>query len=74
MTIRDKKLYPAIGYLLKDINDNGETLEDGTYIPPYLCEIIYLGEQITTLEQAKELYEEVPFNYLEKEEQDEQKS
>lgn len=47
------------GKLLKDKNDNGETLEDGTYTPPYKTDIIYLGVQIKTLEQAKELYEEV---------------
>lgn len=37
----------------------GETLEDGTFIPPYLTEVIYLAKQIETLEQAQELYEEV---------------
>nr|DAG35124.1 MAG TPA: hypothetical protein [Caudoviricetes sp.] len=47
------------GKLLKDKNDNGETLEDGTYIEPYKTDIVYLGVQIKTLEQAKELYEEV---------------
>lgn len=45
--------------LLKEKNDNGETLEDGTYIEPYKTDIVYLGIQIKTLEQAKELYEEV---------------
>lgn len=47
------------GKLLKEKNDNGETLEDGTYIEPYKTDIVYLGVQIKTLEQAKELYEEV---------------
>lgn len=47
------------GYLLKDKNDNGEVLEDGTVIPPYLTKTIYLGVQIQTLEQAQEIYEEV---------------
>ena len=47
------------GKLLKNKKDNGETLEDGTYIEPYKTDIIYLGVQIKTLEQAKELYEEV---------------
>lgn len=47
------------GKLLKEKTDNGETLEDGTYIEPYKTDIVYLGVQIKTLEQAKELYEEV---------------
>ena len=47
------------GKLLKEKTDNGKTLEDGTYIEPYKTDIIYLGVQIKTLEQAKELYEEV---------------
>ena len=47
------------GFLLKDKNDNGETLEDGTFIEPYKTKTIYLGKQITTLEEAQELYEEV---------------
>lgn len=47
------------GYSLKDKNDNGETLEDGSFIEPYLTKTIYLGKQITTLEEAKEIYEEV---------------
>lgn len=47
------------GKLLKEKNDNGETLEDGTYVEPYKTDIVYLGVQIKTLEQAKELYEEV---------------
>ena len=52
-------LKPDVGKLLKEKSDNGETLEDGTYIEPYKTDIIYLGVQIKTLEQAKELYEEV---------------
>ena len=59
MKLIDNKLIADEGYLLKDKNDNGETLEDGTYIEPYKTDIIYLGVQIKTLEQAKELYEEV---------------
>ena len=47
------------GKLLKDKNDNGETLEDGTFIPPYKTYTIYLSVLIDTLEKAKELYEEV---------------
>lgn len=47
------------GKLLKEKNDNGETLEDGAYIEPYKTDIVYLGVQIKTLEQVKELYEEV---------------
>lgn len=54
-----KKLIPQEGYLLKDKNEVEETLEDGTIIKPSLSEIIYLGIQIQTLEQAQELYEEV---------------
>ena len=46
-------------YLLKDKNDNGEVLEDGTIIEPYLTGVIYIGKQITTLEQCQELYEEI---------------
>lgn len=45
--------------LIKCINDNGKILEDGTSIPPYLTDTIYLGKQITTIEQAQELYEEI---------------
>lgn len=47
------------GKMLKDKNDNGEVLEDGTVIPPYLTDTIYLGIQVQTLEQAQELYEEI---------------
>ena len=59
MKLIDNKLIAEEGYLLKDINDNGETLEDGTFIEPYMTKEIYLAKQITTLEQAQELYEEV---------------
>ena len=59
MKLIENKLIADEGYLLKSISDNGETLEDGTYVPPYLTKIIYLGKQVTTLEQAEELYEEV---------------
>lgn len=59
MKIIENKLIANEGYLLKDKNDNGETLEDGTYIEPYLTDTIYLAKQIKTLEQAQELYEEV---------------
>ena len=52
-------LIPETGYLLKDINDNGEVLEDGTVIPPYLTDKIYLAKSITTIEQCKEIWEEV---------------
>lgn len=52
-------LIPETGFLLKDINDNGEVLEDGTVIPPYLTDKIYLAKSITTLEQCKEIWEEV---------------
>ena len=52
-------LKPDVGKLLKEKSDNGETLEDSTYIEPYKTDIVYLGVQIKTLEQAKELYEEV---------------
>ena len=59
MKLIDNKLIAEEGYLLKDINDNGETLEDGTFIEPYKTKEIYLAKQIKTLEQAQELYEEV---------------
>ena len=59
MKLIDNKLIAEEGYLLKDINDNGEKLEDGTYIEPYMTKEIYLAKQITTLEQAQELYEEI---------------
>ena len=52
-------LIPKEGYLLKDKNDNGEVLEDGTKIPPYLTDKIYLASSITTIEQCNELWEEV---------------
>ena len=52
-------LIPETGYLLKDKNDNGEVLEDGTIIPPYLTDKIYLAKSITTLEQCEKLWEEV---------------
>lgn len=59
MKLIDNKLIAEDGYLLKDKNDNGEVLEDGTIIEPYKTKIVYLGKQITTLEQAQEIYEEV---------------
>lgn len=59
MKLIDNKLIAEEGYLLKDKNDNGETLEDGTFIEPYMTKEIYLAKQIKTLEQAKELYEEI---------------
>ena len=59
MKLIDNKLIAEEGYLLKDKNDNGEKLEDGTFIEPYKTKEIYLAKQITTLEQAQELYEEV---------------
>ena len=59
MKLIDNKLIAEEGYLLKDKNDNGETLEDGTFIEPYKTKEIYLAKQIKTLEQAKELYEEI---------------
>ena len=54
------------GKMLKDKNDNyipERKDEDGNVIQeehlPYLTGLIFLGEQITTLEEAQELYEEV---------------
>ena len=54
------------GKMLKDKNDNyiPEIKDkDGNVIQeqhePYLTNLIFLGEQITTLEEAQELYEEV---------------
>lgn len=52
-------LIPEDGYLLKDKNDNGEVLEDGTVIPPYLTDKIYLASSIQTIDQCQELWEEV---------------
>ena len=59
MKLIDNKLIAEEGYLLKDKNDNGEKLEDGTFIEPYMTKEIYLAKQITTLEQVQKLYEEV---------------
>ena len=59
MKLIDNKLIAEEGYLLHDKNDNGETLEDGAFLEPYKTKEIYLAKQITTLEQAMELYEEV---------------
>ena len=59
MRLIDNKLIAEDGCLLKDKNDNGEILKDGTIIEPYKTKIIYVGKQITTLEQCKELYEEI---------------
>lgn len=47
------------GKLLKEISDNGKTLEDGTFIEPYKTNLVYLGKQIDTLEKAQKIYEEV---------------
>lgn len=62
MKIIDNKLIANKGYLLKDKNDNGQTLDDGTYIEPYRTNIIFLAKQIDSLEKAKEIYEEVEIN------------
>ena len=59
MKLIDNKLIANEGYLLKDINDNGEKLENGTFIEPYKTKEIYLAKQINSLEQAQELYEEI---------------
>ena len=59
MRLIDNKLIAEDGCLLKNKNDNGKILEDGTIIEPYKTKIIYVGKQITTLEQCKELYEEI---------------
>lgn len=59
MKVIDNKLIANKGYLLKDKNDNGQTLDDGTYIEPYLTDTIFLAKQIDNLEKAKEIYEEV---------------
>lgn len=56
-----KILKATKGKMIKDINDNGEILEDGTIIEPYLTDIIYLGSQIKTLEEVEKLYEEVDY-------------
>lgn len=59
MKLINNKLIAKDGYLLKDKNDNGITLDDGTLIKPYLTNVIYLGIQINALEEAQKLYEEV---------------
>lgn len=59
MKLEGNKLTPEEGLWLKDINDHGQKTEDGPYIPPYLTKVVYVGRQITTLEQAQEIYEEV---------------
>lgn len=46
------------GKLLREKSDVGQTLEDGTHIGPYKTDIVYLGVQIKTLEQAQKLYVE----------------
>lgn len=53
-----KRLEADEGYLLKEIKDNGH-YEGDVFIPPYTTKVIYLGIQIQTLEQAKEIYEEI---------------
>lgn len=47
-------LIPELGYLL---HDKSEILEEGQV--PYLTDKIYLAKSITTLEQCKEIWEEV---------------
>lgn len=47
-------LIPTKGFLLHNKN---EILEEGQ--EPYLTDKIYLAKSITTIEQAKEIYEEV---------------
>lgn len=63
MKLIDKEKFKVLiadeGYMIKDKSDNGEVLDDGTIIEPYKTKIIYVGKQITTIEQCKELYEEV---------------
>lgn len=52
-------LIADVGKKIKSKNDNGEVLEDGTKTEPYYSTFLFLGSQITTLEQAQEIYEEV---------------
>lgn len=52
-------LIADVGKKIKAKNDNGEVLEDGTIIEPHYSTLLFLGKQITTLEQCKELYEEI---------------
>ena len=59
MKLIENKLIADDGYLLKDKNDNGEILEDGTIIEPYKTTLIDVGKHITTLEHCKDLYEEI---------------
>ena len=61
-----KLLIADEGKMLKDKNDiyipeikdkDGNVIQEEHV--PYLTSLIFLGEQITTLEEAQELYEEV---------------
>lgn len=45
MKLIKNKLIADDGYLLKDKNDNGKILEDGTIIEPYKTKIIYVGNK-----------------------------
>ena len=45
-------------------NEILKMIEDKTFIPPYMTKEIYLAKQIATLEQAKELYEEVKIDEM----------
>lgn len=53
-----KLLIADEGKTIRAINDNGETLEDGTFIEPYRTNLVFLGSQITSLEQCEALYVE----------------
>lgn len=59
---KPKLLVAEEGKKLKAKNDNGEVLEDGTIVKPYLTDVVFLGDQITTIEEVEELYEEVKEN------------
>jgi hypothetical protein len=56
---KPKLLIADEGKKLKSKNDNGEVLENGTIVEPYLTDVIYLGNQITTIEEVENLYEEI---------------
>ena len=44
-------------YIAEEKDENGNVIKEEH--KPYLTNLIFLGEQITTLEEAQEIYEEV---------------
>lgn len=54
---RPRMLVSDEGKMLRDINDNGETLEDSTFQKPYYTTTIFLPENLTD-EEVYSLYVE----------------